>query len=61
MQATGLELIGVDFLVEAGQPYLTDINSTQGLWSFEAGCKALFEYLLRRLDEPMTSQQRSNA
>jgi glutathione synthase/RimK-type ligase-like ATP-grasp enzyme len=39
--ATGLETIGVDFLLDGQQPLLTDINSIQGVQNFSAGCKAL--------------------
>jgi glutathione synthase/RimK-type ligase-like ATP-grasp enzyme len=39
--ATGLETIGVDFLLDGQQPLLTDINSIQGVQNFSAGCEAL--------------------
>lgn len=48
-QATGLDTIGVDFLTENDQAFLTDINSIQGVQNFPEGCEAMIDYFGRRL------------
>jgi ribosomal protein S6--L-glutamate ligase len=48
--AMGLEVAGVDFLVDrAGVPRVTDVNSNQGLHTFTQGYEALERHLLHRL------------
>ncbi|MFE3866368.1 RimK family alpha-L-glutamate ligase [Streptomyces goshikiensis] len=49
-KAVGLEVAGVDFLVDHGQAKVTDINSNQGLHSFPEGFECLERYILRQLE-----------
>jgi len=46
-EALGLELAGVDFLMERGEPKVTDVNSNQGLHAFPEGFPALEAHLVR--------------
>jgi glutathione synthase/RimK-type ligase-like ATP-grasp enzyme len=47
--AIGLEVAGVDFLFDGGEPKVTDVNSNQGLHTFSEGYGALEAYLLSRV------------
>jgi ribosomal protein S6--L-glutamate ligase len=46
--AVGLEIAGVDFLVDRGEPKVTDVNSNQGLHTFPEGYPALVDHLSSR-------------
>jgi len=48
-EAVGLEVAGVDFLFDRGEPKVTDVNSNQGLHTFSEGYQALEAYLLGRV------------
>jgi glutathione synthase/RimK-type ligase-like ATP-grasp enzyme len=48
-EAVGLEVAGVDFLYDRGEPKVTDVNSNQGLHTFPEGYEALESHLLGRI------------
>jgi glutathione synthase/RimK-type ligase-like ATP-grasp enzyme len=50
--AVGLEVAGVDFLYDRGEPKVTDVNSNQGLHTFPEGYEALHAYLSSRCAHP---------
>jgi glutathione synthase/RimK-type ligase-like ATP-grasp enzyme len=48
-EAVGLEVAGIDFLFDRGEPKVTDVNSNQGLHTFPEGFEALDAYIQLRV------------